>query len=499
MKAGMERSGWVVGGLALGLLAGSSAGKAAVPAANTSYREHLEQIARDLGDRWQAQVLVDPAIRPSRQPRGTSAPSLAEALDALAVPMKGVTWRRVCPASGRASRVQAEDLAAEVRMLDRISFSLLGIEHVASGRWSVFAKQRPLGFGARFGSPGARPEGEAVHLLYSTTATAEEGSLPLRMASLQRQQLATRVSDAAQPLAYARMVQVIQALPPADREIFARRTVEASLQTWASTPEEQRGQMIQQTFGLLQQLGVVGPGEGRPAAPSTSRAVVPAPAAPPAKERRCLAELRAWGTELSRRHGVPIVIDPEIFVAQPPRREVGELPAEQAIAALVNSLPGVAWRRVYLSEADRARIETPRVAEALAADVRRLELHEGESLEVEQVREQRATSYVRHRPVTARFAAEKEAAGFGKEAVYVVYSTTPSARGETAEARFADLQRQQIGLMLQMSPSQMGQAMQQLIDGYGSLDPAAQKRMLGLPLMAGMMAGWLPRQAKESQ
>jgi hypothetical protein len=90
-----------------------------------------------------------------------------------------------------------------------------------------------------------------------------------------------------------------------------------------------------------------------------------------------------------------------------------------------------------------------------------------------------------------------KAGGFQDQPIYLLYSTTPGAGGGTLLARFADLQRRQIGLMLQMSPDQMSHSMDQVIRTFQSADDDTRARLMGLPVMAGMMAVWFPREAKE--
>ena len=90
-----------------------------------------------------------------------------------------------------------------------------------------------------------------------------------------------------------------------------------------------------------------------------------------------------------------------------------------------------------------------------------------------------------------------KAGRFRDQPVYLLYSMTPAAHGGTPLERFADLQRRQIGLMLQMSPDQMAHSMKQVIRTFQAADDVTRARLMGLPVMAGMMAVWFPQEAKE--
>jgi len=52
-------------------------------------------------------------------------------------------------------------------------------------------------------------------------------------------------------------------------------------------------------------------------------------------------------------------------------------------------------------------------------------------------------------------------------------------------------------MMLAMEGNQIAQVMGQGVQSWQNLDADGRERMMGLPIMAGMMATWLPIRAKE--
>jgi hypothetical protein len=82
---------------------------------------------------------------------------------------------------------------------------------------------------------------------------------------------------------------------------------------------------------------------------------------------------------------------------------------------------------------------------------------------------------------------------------YALFNTLPEVEGRTLEARLSNLQGQQFQTMFRMTPQQLTRSMEDAFRSYESASPAMQERLLALPLISGMMAGWFPRQAKESR
>jgi hypothetical protein len=116
------------------------------------------------------------------------------------------------------------------------------------------------------------------------------------------------------------------------------------------------------------------------------------------------------------------------------------------------------------------------------------------SLVIENAATRPVTTYRQSAPLDL---AQREAQRLDPRPVYLLYNPLPSARGETRGQRLADLQRQQMALMLRMDPVQVASSMQQLIHAYDAADQETRSRLMGLPMAAAMMAVWLPRAAKE--
>ena len=84
-----------------------------------------------------------------------------------------------------------------------------------------------------------------------------------------------------------------------------------------------------------------------------------------------------------------------------------------------------------------------------------------------------------------------------RKPVYVIHATGANA-GLTPGLRYADLQWQQMNLMMQMGPDQLKDAMEGAIRKYQGMDAGSRGNVIGLPVVAGMMAIWFPRAAKEN-
>jgi hypothetical protein len=150
-----------------------------------------------------------------------------------------------------------------------------------------------------------------------------------------------------------------------------------------------------------------------------------------------------------------------------------------------------------VTEALRKKLGARGTVEGLAAAVRVLERVELPELAVVDPRAGIATIFrVRLEKAAVDTPAEDRLAA---EPVYLILSTAPSAEGRTPEERLASVQRQQFAELFRMQPDQIEHSLRDLFRTYESADPATQKRLLALPMMAGMMGGWFPRHAKEQR
>lgn len=458
----------------------------------------LEQIAASLARRWKVRVLVDPALPSSARP-GRPDPYLPidQALNAALAPLHRVSWRRLyLPPRASDSLPPTGAIAAAVRSLERPETASLLLEDSRTERVTACLKDQPIAAPLEAMRRQAKLDPQPIYLIFRTGLTPDEPVPESRIADLQRQQLELPLRPEHQALAMAQMVRLLQELPPADREAFASRTLAAGMRLWDSTPAGQRTEMIQQSLQLMQAFGAPtgsrAAGGDRSPSPPPLRAGLEAGAPP---RNAAPGDARALAAALAARYGAPFLIDPSLLLPASLPLPAADLPAEKALAALLSTLPGAAGRRVYLPEAQQKRLPLP---ERLAAAARGLDELSPFSFLVEDLARGRATLYVKERPATS-LPMLIEQGGLSDHALYLLYNSTPAARGGTLEERVADLQRQQMGLLLRMSPEQMALAAEPVIRAFAGADAETRSRLMSLPAMAGLMAVWMPREAKERQ
>lgn len=196
-----------------------------------------------------------------------------------------------------------------------------------------------------------------------------------------------------------------------------------------------------------------------------------------------LEDLKAITDALAKRMKARITVDPLLFVAAPPKVPAETATIDEAMTALAGQIKGAAWRKVYLSTA--AGLIPP--ADRLAASVRALDLLDQSGIVLENPVTNRATTYVKNYPIPQNFADALAAQQFTTDPIYVLYNTNPNAAPNiTPEDRFLQLQREQMNMMMQMSPDQMANAMQQGMQLYMNLDPQTRAQFMGQMMQAGM-------------
>lgn len=454
---------------------------------------HLHPFIRSLQERTHATILLESGLRPVRSPA-----LLPEGLplEAGMLHLRGVLeaadWGRVYLGAPATPQVpEAKGLASIVRALRGQVQKALAIEDVRAGRLTLFLKDAPVPGDLPRVLHGRRLRPSPVELLYQRDE-APGGAVSLSgLGDLERQQLELQAGGKLQGLAYGRMMQLLQALPPRQREEFATRTVQAGLRLWDATPPDQRKEMMQQAFGALQQI-----------LPNAQEGAAPRRPAPPGLDVNHLPVLKRLVRDLARKEGALVVIDPGLFVTPAPVPPAPALDFPRSLEAMTAPLTGVAWRRVYLPEGERRRIEEGRPAPELIAAVQTLDRMEVGNLAVEDPARKQLTTLVSTSPVKNEESRSMvlwrlRAPELDGRPVYVVYSTTPAAQGATLPARFDHLLRRQMGLILRMDPDQMERAMHRLTESHLAAGPKEREHLTALPMMAAMMAAWFPRQAKE--
>ncbi|HEU4753835.1 MAG TPA: hypothetical protein VFU47_12065, partial [Armatimonadota bacterium] len=193
-----------------------------------------------------------------------------------------------------------------------------------------------------------------------------------------------------------------------------------------------------------------------------------------------------------------VVVDPALLVLSPPARPAPGATLEEALDALVRDCPGAAWRAAYLPAAQRRALSREREQLRLVAAVRAQDALEG-SLLLEDPAAGRFTASLKKESGGEPAREALARAALDERPVYVLYAPRPLSSGGSLEEQYATLQRRQIDLMLRMTPAQMEAALDPVVRAYHAADPSTREGLLGLPLVAGMMAVWFPRQAKEQR
>jgi hypothetical protein len=437
--------------------------------------------------RYSVDLLVDPAIGPmtALHDPGQVA-SIEEALGRITAAGTDLKWRRITlPPDARGLLPEPGQLAAVARSMDA----------VRCGGVAVVERKEPRTVLLRSGEPRTDADERKafglrampVYLLYRATEPEEGAAAQARLSRLQSEQVGMDAPDGQQALAMVQTMMLLKNYPPAQLEAMMTQVHVAGMRQWEATPADQRNEMMQSAIGLLSRLA---PG---PQAPMGGQRTGEAPRPPVVPNH--LSELREAARTLSRRYGAPFLVDPEIYLTSHPRLPEPELAADGAGAALSGSVHGVAFRALYLPKSVRDDLEHFDVAR-LAAGVRELTT----APPVTSLFEDGAGPPLLLRGDLRKpqeIDAELERSGFSRQLVYLFYSTTPSGRGATYVERLADLQRQQMRLLLKMNPDQLSGLMEQQLQTYQAADPQTRNSILSLPVMAWMMATWMPRAAKE--
>ena len=436
---------------------------------------------------YSVDLLVDPAIEPmtSLQDPGQVA-SIEEALRRITGAGRDLKWRRITlPPDPRGLLPEPGQLAAIARSMDA----------VRCGSVAVIERKEPRTIVLRSGEPRTDAEERRalglrvtpVYVLYRATEPEEGAGAQARLSRLQSEQLGMDAPEGQQALAMLQTVMILKSYPPAQIEAMMTQVHVAGMRQWEATPADQRNEMMQSAMGLLNRLA------SGPNSPMGANKAAGAPRVPVIPNH--LTELREAAGTLSQRYGAPFLVDPEIYLVARPRLPEPELAADAAGAALTGSIHGVAFRALYVPNADRNDLEHLDVAR-LAAGVREVTA----APPVTSLFEDASGPPLLFRGDLRKpqeIDAELDRSGFSRQPVYLFYSTTPSGRGATYVERLADLQRQQMRLLLKMNPDQLSGLMEQQLQSYQAADPQTRNSILSLPVMAWMMATWMPRAAKE--
>lgn len=201
------------------------------------------------------------------------------------------------------------------------------------------------------------------------------------------------------------------------------------------------------------------------------------------QKKNYLTELRSIVDAIAKSHDTKIVVDPNLFVATPPKAPGDGLSLDQALDLLSAAIKGSSWRRVYLQQSGNNLVPT---ADKLANAVRTLDQLEHSGIVLENPATKKATTYLKNYAVSPTFKDELQAGQFDTKPVYVLYSLSVSPEARSVEERFADLQRQQMEMMMNMSPEEMSASMQASMQTFMNMDPQMRGQMMGNMMRAGM-------------
>jgi hypothetical protein len=193
--------------------------------------------------------------------------------------------------------------------------------------------------------------------------------------------------------------------------------------------------------------------------------------------------LKTIGDDLGKKYQARVLVDPTIFVAAIPKAPASDLEIDKALDDLASRIKNTTWRRVYLNVSQASIIPSPL---KLSDTVRALDQLEQTGLVLENPTTKKAITFTKNYNVTQNFANELKDGQFVTVPIYIFYSTVGGAEGKTMEEKFVDLQRQQMEMMLQMTPDQMAQSMAAGMQMFSQMDPSTRSQFMGNMMKASM-------------
>ena len=445
----------------------------------------LEAVVEQLAQRYRARVVLDHEVPARAQPLPGARMALPAALDQLCGRLPGTAWRRVyLPKQAGTELPKPERLGALARAFDRIAPASFGVERPAGAGLARFERTPAAAATeeAQLRAWGLEPE--PLYLIYSTTSTSDGRSAEARMADLQRQQLALAIPEEQLGLSKMQVVSLMQRLPKADMERLATNTVAASFRVWDATPPEQRDAMMQRTMRQMERF------QPSPAQGGNPRAAKPGGQQTPNRLPELVRLARGVAPDAR------LLVDPTLLILEAPKRPAPELSVPRALDALVQPLSGVGWRRLWAPKPAKETPDTPRIAAAWGEALRSLEAVELPALAFQDAATGTTTRY-RLWPAREQELPAARDPRWDEAPAYVLFNTITGGEGRSMEERLSNLQWQQFQTMFRMTPEQLTRSMEDAFHSYEGASPAMQERLLALPLISGMMAGWFPWQAKE--
>lgn len=436
----------------------------------------LADFASKLSRQYHDTVLVDPALTVvGGSIRVDASRGIETALDQLTASIPQSKWRRVIAPDTVYPECDAADLADAARTFESMAAQSILVEDVVRGRTMLLEHDVPKATVLYTTPLKAAP----VYLVYSTrSSTSVKSPRPAQFKNTGReiQAILGAAPDLGAKATEASMLWW-RDLDPATARPLIEKLGAAANHAWDELDAGQRDSMVQQFVQTAQ------------------RAVAELQAAPrnasqgPAAPHNYRDELEAIATSLGSRFTVPCPVDPAMFLTVQPMRPAEPTELCSVIGRLMTPLPGTSWRRVTLRDkGTQTRLDV----RALARFVRYCDRQSEPLLAF--VEPSSGTGTVLRRVKTA-----PNGSADASRVLCLLYAASVGDSGAaTAPAdHLADLIRQEQQMMLTMDSGQLGRAMAQRVQAWQAMDATDRATAMSQPLMAGMMAVWMPRMAKE--
>jgi hypothetical protein len=362
-------------------------------------------------------------------------------------------------------------------MIDSVAVQSLWVEDVVRRRSVSLEKDHALPVAT---SAAAVSSGAKTYLVYSTKHSGGEGSLSsARFLNAQRE-LRALLESAPNLRAKATESSMLwwKDMEPTALKSLVGKLGAAGNQVWDHVEAGQRESMIQQFFQTAQQAVA----EIQAMHGDTGQSAV--------SVHNYRGDLERIAAVLGTRFHARIVVDPAMFLTVRPEAPVKSPDLHTAIEKLMTPLAGTQWRRVTI----RQRLNDPMLdAARLSRFVRACDLKNDGDITLVSTHSSRADVWRR----TLR--GEPAPIGDGISTVYLLYAASADDSGVPMppSERLAGLLARQQQAMLQMDSGQFGSAMEHEVQGWQTLAAPSRQASFSLPMMAGLMAVWMPRQAKE--
>ncbi len=222
-----------------------------------NYIAELREMTNALAKRFNARVVVDPALFVQAMPRNPGeAQTIEAALDALASQIRGASWRRIYLTQVQAQVLPSADkLVDAVRSLIRIEQSGIVVEDPATRRATAYLKDYAVRPTFQQELEAQQFSAQPVYVLFGQTAGAGREGVD-RFMDLQRQQfeMLQQMDPDTLSQALSQGMQMMMSLDPQTRGQLFGNMMRAGMQMWTNMPEGQRNQFIGEMMRMGQEM-----------------------------------------------------------------------------------------------------------------------------------------------------------------------------------------------------------------------------------------------------